>query len=274
MNMEEFTFERMLLRWFRFYRDNLLTIAIFMCVGAVGSYIRIVSKENVYKTDCLVYSNLISSNNLGTILQDLETFVEKGNYTRLSEALNISAGEVSQVKSIEVVYQPSPLSDGREEIFNDFSSNCILIELKVADPGIIPKFQAGLSNYIDHNGFLVQLSEIRIRSIRKIIAKIDEQIKALEEFQKSSISTMKAENDGLIFAGDYSNTSSVNLLSLLEKKANYDEMLAMKSAEFIKPFYIPEKPQTQLLIYISAGIMLGFILGVAFSILRKLNRKA
>lgn len=272
--MEEFTFERMLLRWFRFYRDNLLTIAIFMCVGAVGSYIRIVSKENVYKTDCLVYSNLISSNNLGTILQDLETFVEKGNYTRLSEALNISAGEVSQVKSIEVVYQPSPLSDGREEIFNDFSSNCILIELKVADPGIIPKFQAGLSNYIDHNGFLVQLSEIRIRSIRKIIAKIDEQIKALEEFQKSSISTMKAENDGLIFAGDYSNTSSVNLLSLLEKKANYDEMLAMKSAEFIKPFYIPEKPQTQLLIYISAGIMLGFILGVAFSILRKLNRTA
>lgn len=269
--MEEFNFEILVIKWYKFFKKNTWFIMLFSLMGATGGLIYAKWKAPVYRSNGILHSNLISKNRLSSIIEDIGFFVNKRSDTALSSMLGMTSEEVASIRSIEIEDLNSEMvKTSIEYIFNDFEDNCIRINLRVEDPTIILKFQSGITNYVSNNEFLRKISDFRKQNLEKMIKKIDEQILSLEKFQRTSISSLESRGEGFILSNE-PHTSSIDLMLLMQKKSNYEEIIAMNSVEFIKPFYQPDKPESKLIIFIAAGLIFGFIIGLSIALLRKVN---
>ena len=258
-----------MIRWYKFIRLNFWMIFICAVLGSALGITYVEIKPGVYESNSVIYSNLIGKSRLSQVLQDISDQVATGSRKSLANQLGIEVESAAKIKSVEIEEETPGLSKS-EHVFNDFEDNCITLVVKVGDPSIFPKVQEGIVKYVEGNEFLLRISQERQKSLKRMILKIDEQIASLEKYQSTSISTMEEGSENIIMNGEM-NSASVDMISLLEKKANYEEEASMGIIEFIKPFYIPERPVLKLVIFAVAGLLFGFMVGLAVAVIRKMN---
>lgn len=267
--MEQFGFEVMILKWFRFLKNNIVIISISTIIGMAFLYGYSKYKAKVYKSNAVLYSSLVDDSRIEPMIEDLSTYVKKGSYAKLADAFGIPIEKVQDIKSLDIFLiedQPSSNASILNE-FNDYGENCFQIELKVNNPSALKELNAGILNYLEKNEFLRKIKEIREESIRNIILKIEAQITALEMVQKN----WGQEDKGNIVINNESASLTRDLIQLMQAQAKYEELLKLSSIEVIKPFSIPERPESKTLLFLAAGAVLGAFFGLAFTFLRKLN---
>lgn len=267
--MEQFGFEVMVLKWFRFLKNNFIVISISTIIGMALLYGYSKYRAEVYKSNVVLYSSLVDDSRIQPMIEDLSAYVKKRSYAKLAEAFEIPIEKVKDIKSLDIVLiedEPSSSSSILNE-FNDYGENCFLIELKVSNPATLNELNSGVINYLEKNEFLGKIKQLRAESIKNIILKIESQISALETVQKN-----KGQGDkSNIVINNESASVARDMIQLLHAQARYEEMLKLNSIEIIKPFSIPERPESKTLLFLAAGAVIGAFLGLAFSSLKKLN---
>ena len=271
--MEQFGFEVMVLKWYQFFKNNFLIISISTICGMAILYTYSSLKPENYKSNVVLYSSLVDVSIVQPMIEDLTNYVNNKSYSVLSDVFEIPLEKVQDINSLELieienenVNEPvntnSILGD-----FDDYGDNCFIIELKVSNPGSLNEFNSGITNYLENNEFINKIKLIREESIKNIIVKIEAQISALELVQNRD---RKDEKSNIVINNENSSVTT-EMIQLIHAQSKYEEMLKMSSVEIIKPFSVPERPESNTLLFLAAGAVIGGFFGLAFTSLRKLN---
>ncbi len=270
--IKQFNFEVLLIRWFRFIRKNIWLLLIFCVVGMGLAYLYNSSQKTYYGSKAVVYSSLVKDFRIEQIIEDLSSHLEKESYGTLAKMLNMPVEDAKNLRTITVKtleVKPSIKTDPTL-VFNDYLYNVMEVTIIVLDTSAIKPFQEGLQYYMNNNPFLSKIKKNRNDNLNNMIKKVDEQISNLEMLQKNYVENQSESKDGLTINNE-PNTGTKDMVYLLELKANYQEDLILETIEYIKPFFVPEKPESKKMAFLAAGFMLGLFLGLGFAVVRKIN---
>jgi len=259
----------MVLKWYQFFKNNFLIISISTICGMAILYTYSSLKPENYKSNVVLYSSLVDVSIVQPMIEDLTNYVNNKSYSVLSDVFEIPLEKVQYINSLELIEIESENKNVNEPVnmnsilgdFDDYGDNCFIIELKVSNPGSL------ITNYLENNEFINKIKLIREESIKNIIVKIEAQISALELVQNRD---RKDEKSNIVINNENSSVTT-EMIQLIHAQSKYEEMLKMSSVEIIKPFSVPERPESNTLLFLAAGAVIGGFFGLAFTSLRKLN---
>jgi len=272
INNDEIDLVELLVKIVLLIKRNLTQIIIFFVVGTGLGYAYASLAPKVYESKMLVSSEILTESYSEKLFGNLQNLIKEQNYGELSIKIGLSEDEAASLSKIliESALKDKPQKEDEKKFF--------MITVEVTDQSILPKLQAGLLDYFSQNDFVKLRVETKRKMHKEVIAKIDEEIKALEEF-KTEIS------DGSFFnrsKGDvYFDPTTVNskIVGLTQEREVLEEKLTLiNSVEVVEGFTQFDKPiWPKKSVSLAAGATLGlFLVGImiAFKSIRKLIRFA
>lgn len=272
LNNDEIDLVELLVKVVLLIKRNLIQIVIFFVVGTGLGYAYASLAPKVYESKMLVSSEILTESYSEKLFENLQNLIKEQNYKELSSKIGLSEDEAESLSKIliESALEDKPQKEDEKKFF--------LITVECTDQSILPKLQSGLINYFKQNDYVRVRVETKRKMHNEVIAKIDEEIKSLEEF-KTEIS------DGSFFnrsKGDiYFDPTTVNskIVGLTQEREALEEKLTLiSSVEVVEGFTQFDKPVwPKKSVSLAAGATLGlFLVGmmIAFKSIRKLVRFA
>lgn len=272
VNNDEIDLVELLVKIVLLIKRNLVQIIIFFVVGTGLGYAYAMIAPKVYESKMLVSSEILTESYSEKLFETLEKLINEKNIQELSSKLGLGENECEYLSklTIESALKDKPQKEDEKKFF--------LITAEITDQSILPQLQEGLIKYFQENDFVRLRVDAKKKMHQDVIAKIDEELKSLEDFKKEI-------SDGSFFnrsKGDvYFDPTNVNsrIVSLSqEREALKEKLVLVKSVEVVEGFTQFNKPVwPKKSVSLAAGATLGlFLVGalIAFKSIRKLVRFA
>jgi hypothetical protein len=261
-----------LLKSINVFRTNFWTIVIFFLVGCLLGFTYYSLSPPFYENKLIISSSILTESYGKKFIENTRNFIRENNTKALAAQLSLTEAEAKKIRIIRI----ENLSELQADILKE--NERFLITVQVTDQEILPKLQQGLINYFENNEFVKVRVQQSKNYLRQMIAKMEEEIKDLEEL-KARI------HSGDFFQSTRGNVSfdptSVNskILEIMEKKINLQNSLELSnSVQVIEGFTRYEKPVSpKLILSLIGGSTVGLLFSgcyIMFKLVRKILKKA
>jgi len=196
-----------------------------------------------------------------SIINLLQSDVDKGDYVMLSEKLNISLESSSSIKFIKAKEILRKDQDGKKHNTPKFR-----IELSVRDNKSINMIQDGLIYYFKNNKYISNYYTFFLLTNSNEIDAIDNEVNSLRTLRRSEKSAIDISSVNLYSSRsqDHINNQILELISLRSKNTTKQELL--KPISFVHPFTVPNNPDRGVLVLASFAALISFILSIIVAI--------
>ncbi len=214
-----------------------------------------------YKVRMSISSSYVSGFFLEQYIYNLQFAIDDKNYALLGQKLNLSEEKAEYVKSIQPYYF-NTINEYNDTIY---SESFYFITAHIYNKEFIGDFQEGLMDYLKNNPFVKSKSETKKDRYTKIIARIEEDIQAIDSLLvKINKNIGASTSNQTLILGDPINPTELlsekdrlynQLLKYNGELANIDDIKLIQSFDkIIKPFF-PKKSNFAIIGFILGGLI-------------------
>jgi hypothetical protein len=251
-NRDEIDLMELFLKGVNVIRANFWLVVVFFCIGLVLGFIFYSTSTRIYEAKMVIASGILTSSYSKNLIEKLNTHRRENNQAAMKALLNVSDEVVQKFSYADI----DPLSKADELKETDR----FIITARVLDRKIFPELQKGLVQYLENNEFVKIRVEQNKNYYQQMLAKIDSEIKDMEEFKQRII-------NGQFFQSAKGNvmfdptTVNSKILELTKERINLQNSLALANSvqviEGFTPFERPVSPK--LSISLASGAVLGVV---------------
>lgn len=181
----------------RFLFRNAIIIIAFAIAGYFAGNLYINISTPYYKTTATIQSNTIANASLIDYINRIHTLAASRDSISLSEQLNITVSEASNIKDLQAFWMIDKNKDGiadEVDYTNSFTpdtisntvriTNKFVAQLLTYDPENILPTQYGLEAYINTYPRINQISEVKKVNLQSEIERLDDEIEILDSLKK------------------------------------------------------------------------------------------
>ena len=261
----------LLRKWYYFLVAVILTVITGITLSK--------SLDSYYTTDMVIQSNAADNQTIMTSLDVLGGYAREGNYTTLSNELNISAEAARAIKDLETYWFYDIGDDGIYDgidINKRYLSDTSVVKLEdefdvraiIYDTQYLKDIENGLVHYLESNPLFDALNKQRISDLHGKISQTQYEIEKLDSLQKREYYTNPDElrqKDGQIIFTSEKNVQTYHndMFRLLSLKQNYERELNIYPdvVTVVEGFSSPVKPENGTINYIKK--VAWFYIGLA-----------
>lgn len=233
-----------------FFKKRLWWFVCFALLGAVFGSVKAFTEKDYYDSSLLAKTNIVSSEIVNGILNQLSKLSEQGDYEKIAQDLKISEEQVRELRSLEVSAQEK--------------GNVLDIHIQVYNEEVLPVIQDALIRYVDSTPFIKEELELLRLQNNSMIEKIDEEIEYLSSLKKSSKTINKDEKQVFVYLPDAQSLISKKMLELYDEKQKKEKELAAKehAVVMITNFQKEKAPANRRISQIFINMLLFLFVGV------------
>ena len=240
---------------------NLKKLVGFGLAGALTLLLINMLSKRVYESKMLVSSSMLSLTYVNEIVKNLNVLNANKDHDLVAAKLGLSVDEVKSLSAIEV---ESAVNDKLEQL-KEVEKVFLRIRAGSSNRDIFPKLQNGLIKYLESNDYVKVRVEQRRKYYENLIARVDKELKDLEELKAKMISGefFGNVNGNLMFDPTVINSK---IIDLTKQRIDYENSLALASnIQVIEGFTANEERKLfSKPVAIIAGGILGLLLGALF----------
>ncbi len=267
---DEFDLYELFLKAVEIIRANFWLIVTFFLLGTLLGLSYYYSSTKVYESRMVVSSSILTRSYAETLIDKLNRHRRELNTKALMESLNISEAAAKSVVHLdtEVVSQ---LDESKEP-------ERFIVTAEVLNQDVLPDLQKGIVHHLANNEFVKVRVEQNRKYLNQMIAKVDEEVKDMEELKGKIIS-------GEFFQRTQGNvmfdptTVNSKILELTKERINLQHNLELvNSVQVIEGFTKYERPvRPRFSLSLISGSFVGLLfvsILIAFKSVRKILRMA
>lgn len=202
------------------------------------------------------------------LINNLQLDVKKEDYSSLSDKLNISNEQATNIKFIEA---EQLLRQDKDEKFHNTPK--FQINLLVRDASIITEIQDGLLYYFNTNPYVLKYKNEYSKSNIEIINSIEKEIAELKTLRVDSKSNIDMSTFRVFSNKD--NTEIQNpIIDLVHKKQEVKTQGLLNPLDYVKGFTRTEVAEREVLVWGSTVGVLSFFLSLLIALVREVKSKA
>lgn len=245
----------------------------------------------VYVTDMIMKSNVSNNQSIMPSVNVLGDYASEGNYTALSEELNIEIETAKSVKGIKTYWYYDIGEDGiydgidvDERYLSDTSIEKVddefVLRMEISNPIHITEIEKGIINYLESNPFLSALNQQRLLELEASIKQTEYEIIKLDSLQKREYYTntdeLRQKEGQLVFTLEkIVNTYHDDMFRLLRLKQNYERELGIynKIVTVKQGFSIPNTKKNGIFQYFKKILWLYLGLSLLIALIITYRKK-
>lgn len=252
------------------FRANFWLILSFFLVGILIGIGHYYSSRKVYENKMVISSTILTKSYGKILIDNVNRYRKDGDVTSIARILNTTEETAAQILFLQI--------ESVVAVDQSKDSERFIITAEVFEPKIFPELQRGIIYYMENNEF----AKVRVKQnenyYKQMIAKVDLEIKDMEEFKKRIFQGNFFEN---IKGNVMFDPTSVNskILELTKERITLQNALELvRSVQIIEGFSnvgSPTKPK--LFVSMASGASIGLVLVgalIVFKSIRKLLRMA
>jgi len=261
----------LLRKWYYFFIAVVLTVVTAIAINK--------SVDSYYSTDLVLRSNATDNQTIMASLDKLGGYAREGNYTTLSNELNISMEEASAIKDLETYWFYDIGDDGIYDgidIEKRYLSDTNVVKVEdefvvratIYDPEFLKDIESGLVRYLESNPLFDAINKQRLSDLQGKISQTQYEIEKLDSLQKREYYTnpddLRQKDGQIIFTSERPvQTYHTDMFRLLSLKQNYEKELSIYPAvvTVVEGFSSPVKPENGTINYAKKAVW--FYLGLA-----------
>lgn len=251
-------------------RQNFWLIVLFFVLGSAIGFAYYASARKVYKSALVISSDILTNSYSKALVANINRHRREQDFEAIQKLLRVSDKVARGVIFLDV--------DKLEEVNDLKEAEKFTITGEVADHRILPELQQGLVYYLENNDYVKVRVEQRKKYLDQMIAKVDQEIKDMEEFKKRIMngSFFEAVKGDVMF--DPTSVNSKILELTKEKLTLMNTRELANSVQVIEGFAQFEEPSSpKLAVALASGSTIGlFFVAILLAIksVRKLLRMA
>jgi len=261
----------LLRKWYYFFIAVVLTVVTAIAINK--------SVDSYYSTDLVLRSNATDNQTIMASLDKLGGYAREGNYTTLSNELNISMEEASAIKDLETYWFYDIGDDGIYDgidIEKRYLSDTNVVKVEdefvvratIYDPEFLKDIESGLVRYLESNPLFDAINKQRLSDLQGKISQTQYEIEKLDSLQKREYYTnpddLRQKDGQIIFTSERPvQTYHTDMFRLLSLKQNYEKELSIYPdvVTVVEGFSSPVKPENGTINYAKKAVW--FYLGLA-----------
>ncbi len=259
----------------RYFKLQVLITAAGILIGIIFY----LTSEPEYHTNMIATSNVdvwtgnkkskfSTTDEIISIIKDLNAKIEEQSYTDIANRLGIDIETAQKITEIDASYYL--LNEKEDEEEKNTKSNYFRIQLNVSDNTVIDTLSSSLKKYINSNEYFKKRYERRKDAIDKISEKLKKEQHAIDSM-KASFYRLKMDNFTILGNQSYSG-ESVNLYKeIISNEILSDELSVF---EVLTDFSVSEKNHNSLFKMMAFFGFLFWFISVLISISLNLMRIA
>ncbi len=250
---------------------NLKKMAPILIIGAImGGLIGLglfYSGEKRYKVEMVGYSNSLTDDLAGNLLDELSLMVREKDYGLLAQKLNLKPEEASSIRGFGI--RLNNQLDATATADEAAKGRNFAISITVADRELVKKLIPSLTYFFD-NQAIAKLENQTIREgFKKVLERIDDEI---ESGKKARQSILEGKSAAVADLGEMERAMYELADKRIEAERNYRNY--EHDLVVIKDFTLMTKQTSPRLIISTVtfgiyGLLAGLVLSIAFPKLRK-----
>lgn len=283
-------------RMFRWMGTAFVTTTVFMIrkspiwilgilIGGGVAYTQFKLSERYYESNMILKANAVPNQDMISYINELHNYAREGNKTQLEAKLGLDSAEVKDLVDIEAFWIVDLNNDGifdQVDYKNRFltDTNVTKVEERfniralTRTPEELSRIQEGLTNYIGGYDYYQRRNEIRLRQLKQLIAKTEDEIGELDSLQKKKYfeqpDYMRLKEGQLLFMGEeQTELFHTDVFQLFNDKQRYEEMLEIDSMIYtvIQDFATPQQPTNDIRSYAKLWIPIMFVVSILLAII-------
>jgi len=273
----------LLRKWYYFFIAVVLTVVTAIAINK--------SVDSYYSTDLVLRSNATDNQTIMASLDKLGGYAREGNYTTLSNELNISMEEASAIKDLETYWFYDIGDDGIYDgidIEKRYLSDTNVVKVEdefvvratIYDPEFLKDIESGLVRYLESNPLFDAINKQRLSDLQGKISQTQYEIEKLDSLQKREYYTnpddLRQKDGQVIFTSEKTvQTYHDDMFRLLSLKQNYESELNIYPdvVTVVEGFSTPVKPENGTINYVKKVAWFYFGLALLLAVIITFRKK-
>jgi len=270
-------------KWYYFLVAVILTVITAITLSK--------SLDAYYTTDMVMQSNATDNQTIMASLDVLGGYAREGNYTTLSNELNISAEAAMALKDLETYWFYDIGDDGIYDgidIQKRYLSDTSVVKVEdefdvraiIYDPQYLKDIEDGLVHYLESNPLFDALNKQRLSDLQGKISQTQYEIEKLDSLQKREYYTnpddLRQKDGQVIFTSEKTvQTYHDDMFRLLSLKQNYESELNIYPdvVTVVEGFSTPVKPENGTINYVKKVAWFYFGLALLLAVIITFRKK-
>ncbi|MGE0088135.1 MAG: hypothetical protein AB7S50_01510 [Bacteroidales bacterium] len=272
-------------------RKSIWLIA-FIILGVIVSYLLFTMTKRYYTSEMTAKSNSMNNTVIVNSINLLNDLFISGNYSALSEYLQLTKSQAKSIKSINAFYG---IDLNKDEIsdFVDYKNTFLpkdtnqvrlddvfYLQISVYDESVFPVLKNSIKNYISNNPYVLENNNIRIQQAHNQIEMLKKEIAKLDSLQNVQYfeipKTQKANNNQMIVLNEKDmKLYHVEKLRLNTQILDLEKDLSINPDPItvIQDFTQLSKTENPITIYIKIWVPIFFLLGIICSLIWQYRKR-
>lgn len=227
----------------------------------------------IYKTNLIANSSVVSGYRMADIVSSMDVYLKDDNHQGLADAMQISVNAAKSLKSISGVPHDYDIDVTDVHKRGIFELNCFKIKLEAYSHDYLDEVRSGFDNFIANHEYVKGRVERQRAMIAQTIAKFEEEIKELDEYQVSVREQMGGNAKAIISNSE--KVSQLDMINLYEEKNRYTETLELTRPMIVLKDFVPiRNPEREPWIMSILYLLVGAILGVFISLIKEVRKRS
>lgn len=246
-----------------------LPLGISLVLAVLLSYIMKKSLTPYYTSVMTIRSNTVTSEEMISYLNRLNTLCQESTKISLSEALSIPVDKAKKIKDVSAFWIIDKKDDGIPD-YVDYKNNYnvydtinkrmqdrLVIRAKTSAPKDLPLLKEGIFFYVSNNSLYKQKNEFRLSQVKELLTRLNYDIEQLDSLQKvkyfeETRSRLPQKNGQMIFLQEQKTQLIYDdIYTLYSRKQTLEQQkdLYPDVITLISDFTVPVKPYNGLVFY-------------------------
>ncbi len=254
-------------RLFLYFRKYIWIYLISIAVCTTLAILKWSQKPKIFRSRMLLHSFTLSNLDYLQVVSNWNRLLRGGNATELAQLFETSPANLSKVKEIK--------GSEIQRVFSPTNPNGFYIDVYVTDNTVLDELQQGILTGFENVDYIKSQLIIKKANLNQLIDQVKQEISKLDS-TKSMIESMMRNRNGQPSSMIVDITGlNYQRIGLNEKLLGYQQDLRFATAvqvlQGFSKFKDPVGPN--LLVWLGLGIIGGFSIAFAFTIIRSTWKK-
>lgn len=259
-NPDELDLITLLEKVISFLRRYGIILICFSFMGLLAGLWKYWSSSKKYSSKLVLHSSTLTNLENIQIIESWKELLKKGEYTALSAILDCDPATIKKIVSIS--------TDEIQKLYVQNNPHGFIVKAVVKDTSVLDHLQKGIVHGLENNDYIKERIAVKRSNLVQLIEKVTQEITKLDSTKMAidDIISNKNKNTSSLMV-DVTNINS-QLISLNEKLLLYKEELKFANAvQILQKFNKLSKPESRRpILLMSAGLLLGFVIGYLISL--------